>query len=204
MAKTMGELYTVVSDESIAANDSWSQSSSFLNLSNQHMLGVEISVINDSVESIEDEEMSFTSPATTYDTGYTNLDNVVVTSADDLTTFTVDVDYSVDSATGVITYIDSGTSGWADDGTVYHLDYDYTPIVDGEIIVKVMKSLDNDVFEAAANATHISTMADIDYNGMIDVVTIPVFGCEKVKFKVENHDALHSVSVTIKCRNTIL
>jgi hypothetical protein len=118
MAKALGELYTVVTNENIAANNSWSQSSPFIDVKSQHILGVEITAVSNGTESVTDEEMSFTAPATTYDTTHEDLSNVVVTSADDLTTFTVDVDYSVNTNTGVITFIDSGTSGWANDGTV--------------------------------------------------------------------------------------
>lgn len=204
MAKALGELYTVVTSESIAANDSWSQSSSFIDVKSQHILGVEITAISNGTESVTDEEMSFISPATTYDTTHEDLSSVVVTSADGLTTFTVDVDYSVNTDTGVITFIDSGTSGWANDGTVYHLDYDYTPEVTGDVTIKALKSLDSDVFENEENAEIETILTNIDYNGTVEIITVPVLGVEKIKFYVENGDALNSVAVTIKCKNTIL
>ena len=204
MAKALGEIYTIVENESIAANDSWSQSSSIADLSGQHMFGIEVTLNSDSTESVSDEEISFTTEITTYDTGYEDLSSVVITSADELTTFTVDVDYTVNSETGVITFVDSGTSGWANDGTTYLLSYDYTPVVDGDVIVMYLKSLDNDIYEDAVNGEIISILTDITHNNMIDVETIPIFGLEKAKIHIENHDALHSVNVTIKCRNTIL
>jgi hypothetical protein len=76
---------------------------------------------------VTDEDMTFTSTRIVWNTGRANISAVVIQDVTDTVTFTANTDYVVDAVNGTITFINSGTSGWTADSTVYHLDYKYTP-----------------------------------------------------------------------------
>lgn len=205
MAKVMGSTTSIVTSQSVAADDSWLQSDS-IDVLNQHILGIDVDVSSSSLVSITDESLSFTAENTEYDTGHMFLESgtVVVTTTDDLTTFTEGVDYTVDYTNGIITFVNSGTSGWVNDGTVYYLDYDYTPILTGDIVIRAVKSLDGTNFESSDSGKILKILSDIDKNGSSAIITIPVLGVEKVKIYIENKDTLYDVNVDVSSRNTIL
>lgn len=201
----MGSTTSIVTSQSVAADDSWLQSDS-IDVANQHILGIDVDVNSSSLVSVTDESISFTTENLEHDTGHMFLEGgtVVITTTDGLTTFTEDVDYTVDYTNGTITFVDSGTSGWANDGTTYYLDYDYTPILTGDIVIKAVKSLDGTNFESNNSGEILKILSDIDKNGSSAVITIPVLGVEKVKVYIENKDTLYDVNVDVSSRNTIL